>query len=761
MGDADRRIIRRDTVLAGLATLIVIGVVLWSWADLWTDAPVGRMLIVAACGALPAIAIVVDRGLWPRVGLAVAWAASLVIVIGTATDVSITALLRLQRSAWSSVRALIEEGFSTAASVTIPLAGTENRPITALLLIVIATTTSALVALVFVARRPVAGVVGLVIAVAYRWTLVPPEAPLRDGLIVVVAILAVLSLIRIGPVRRARNPVRLVASGGVVLALAALIASAGWGQGAWWDWRNWSWGTRSGETLTVSSSQSYGPLRYEGDPVVVARVTTDRPTALRQNTLGRFDGTSFTERLRRSDVEVVDGAFRAGRTAPAGGTPVTETVEMTGLRSEWILTSGVVRSVAGIGTRRVETLDDGTFRVSPILPRGSTYRFEAVLPEPGVATLMQARRYSAGEVDDDDLTLDVGPGHDSVTAPVFGTSDTALDPGRFGPYADVYRRSREIIGNAASPYVAVNRLERHLRDPALYTYDTDVERPDDGTPDLAYFLLQSHRGYCQQFAGSLALMLRMNGIPARVAVGLNVSGSGYDVSSGTYLVTDRDVHAWVEVKLPGQDWLPFDPTSGRSAPNSASVSDSDYAPPATDPDPTTDIAEAPVAPDDSAPAPDVEADPGPEPAATPDDGRGAGPWIWGAVGGALLVVGGLAAVPVVKRVRRRRRRRGDPRARVLGAAEEIEGLMADLGAPPDPSATADERISAARRDLGIDAARIYRLARQARFAPGTPTDQDAADAWREVDRVRGGLPWGTRVMADMRTRSLRRPRSRS
>ena len=120
---------------------------------------------------------------------------------------------------------------------------------------------------------------------------------------------------------------------------------------------------------------------------------------------------------------------------------------MTGLRSEWILTSGVVRSVAGIGTRRVETLDDGTFRVSPILPRGSTYRFEAVLPEPGVATLMQARRYSAG--DGRRRLTDVGP---TMTPPRL--SGTGMGRSRpLGPYADVAlaRDHRN-----ASPYVAVN-----------------------------------------------------------------------------------------------------------------------------------------------------------------------------------------------------------------------------------------------------------------------------------------------------------------
>ena len=51
------------------------------------------------------------------------------------------------------------------------------------------------------------------------------------------------------------------------------------------------------------------------------------------------------------------------------------------------------------------------------------------------------------------------------------------------------------------------------------------------------------------FSGSMALMLRLHGIPARVAVGFTRAAAG--PGSSTYVVNDRDAHAWVEVYFPG------------------------------------------------------------------------------------------------------------------------------------------------------------------------------------------------------------------
>ena len=73
--------------------------------------------------------------------------------------------------------------------------------------------------------------------------------------------------------------------------------------------------------------------------------------------------------------------------------------------------------------------------------------------------------------------------------------------------------------------------------------------------------LDTKQGYCQHFAGTMALMLRYLGIPARVAAGFT-SGT-YKSGSDEWVVTDHDAHAWVEVYFPDIGWLTFDPTPGR------------------------------------------------------------------------------------------------------------------------------------------------------------------------------------------------------
>ena len=80
-------------------------------------------------------------------------------------------------------------------------------------------------------------------------------------------------------------------------------------------------------------------------------------------------------------------------------------------------------------------------------------------------------------------------------------------------------------------------------------------------PPLVEFVTRTHRGYCQHFAGAMALMLRYLGIPARVGAGFT-SGS-YDADKRRWKVTDHDAHTWVEVWFRGFGWLPFDPTPGR------------------------------------------------------------------------------------------------------------------------------------------------------------------------------------------------------
>src|SRR5204863_2355213 len=136
-------------------------------------------------------------------------------------------------------------------------------------------------------------------------------------------------------------------------------------------------------------------------------------------------------------------------------------------------------------------------------------------------------------------------------------------------YKPLYAQARRVVGNAQSPYAAVLALESWLRGTGGFTYTQHP--PLARAEPLLDFVVRTKRGYCQHFAGAMALMLRYLGVPARVAEGF-VSGT-YDRSTGTWTVTDHDAHAWVEVWFDGYGWLPFDPTPGRgflSAPYSVS-----------------------------------------------------------------------------------------------------------------------------------------------------------------------------------------------
>ena len=56
----------------------------------------------------------------------------------------------------------------------------------------------------------------------------------------------------------------------------------------------------------------------------------------------------------------------------------------------------------------------------------------------------------------------------------------------------------------------------------------------------------------------MALLLRMGGVPARVAVGF--TNGSYNTSGHDYVVADIDAHAWVEAWFPHYGWVRFDPT---------------------------------------------------------------------------------------------------------------------------------------------------------------------------------------------------------
>ena len=127
------------------------------------------------------------------------------------------------------------------------------------------------------------------------------------------------------------------------------------------------------------------------------------------------------------------------------------------------------------------------------------------------------------------------------------------------PFARLQALAEHVAGGARSPYAAAVALEQWFRFGGGFVYDQHPPKPPAGVAPLEDFVAHTRRGYCQHFAGAMALMLRYLGIPSRVAVGFT-SGN---YQHGEWVVSDRNAHMWVEVWFRGWGWIPFDPTPSR------------------------------------------------------------------------------------------------------------------------------------------------------------------------------------------------------
>jgi hypothetical protein len=135
---------------------------------------------------------------------------------------------------------------------------------------------------------------------------------------------------------------------------------------------------------------------------------------------------------------------------------------------------------------------------------------------------------------------------------------TAAERARYLELPPIDSRINSLARQWAGDRPALDRalgIQQHLRTDFKYVLD-GPERPV--RDPLADFLFVRKEGYCEYFASAMAVMLRAEGIPARVATGFQ---SGYyNNVSGLYVVRASDAHAWVEGWIEGRGWTTFDPT---------------------------------------------------------------------------------------------------------------------------------------------------------------------------------------------------------
>jgi transglutaminase-like putative cysteine protease len=112
---------------------------------------------------------------------------------------------------------------------------------------------------------------------------------------------------------------------------------------------------------------------------------------------------------------------------------------------------------------------------------------------------------------------------------------------------------------AASPYDKALRLQEYLR--ITYAYNLDVPAPPPNRDVVDYFLFEAPGGFCSYYATAMTVMLRSQGVPARVVAGF--ATGEYDGLLRKYRVPARSAHAWVEVYFPTYGWIEFEPTSAQ------------------------------------------------------------------------------------------------------------------------------------------------------------------------------------------------------
>ncbi|WP_433325030.1 transglutaminase TgpA family protein [Spirillospora sp. CA-294931] len=300
-------------------------------------------------------------------------------------------------------------------------------------------------------------------------------------------------------------------------------------------------GGSGGGTQTVTTPDPMVSLKREltrRDDSIVLTYTSDspRPEYLRMHALDRFDGERWTYTQLKSTSK--DRLSEAGALPAPPGLLTAQTREV---RTE----VRVRRQVKGM-----------TFLPLPYAPslvsiKGDWRMHGPTLQVYSLSDSAGGREYrvtsTQAEPTETELRASV-PVTTEITREYTSVPDSV--PG------EVRRMAQEITAGTSNMHEKAVKLQQWFTRDGGYTYSLDAPAPKQPN-DLVDFLQHSKRGYCEQFAASMALLARVLGIPARVAMGYT---PGTRDPSGTWVVRSRDAHAWPELYFEGTGWVRFEPT---------------------------------------------------------------------------------------------------------------------------------------------------------------------------------------------------------
>ena len=121
--------------------------------------------------------------------------------------------------------------------------------------------------------------------------------------------------------------------------------------------------------------------------------------------------------------------------------------------------------------------------------------------------------------------------------------------------------AEKLVSGTDTPLEAALTIQDYLRE--AVPYDVNTPPPPAGADAVDYFLFDAPSGFCTYYASTMAVLLRTQGIPARLVTGF--AKGELDYQTQIYRVPASNAHAWVEVYFAGYGWVPFEPTPSQAA----------------------------------------------------------------------------------------------------------------------------------------------------------------------------------------------------
>jgi transglutaminase-like putative cysteine protease len=112
--------------------------------------------------------------------------------------------------------------------------------------------------------------------------------------------------------------------------------------------------------------------------------------------------------------------------------------------------------------------------------------------------------------------------------------------------------AKRVLAGEREPLLAAQKLAAYLQREYTYTLELSGEV---GEP-LSDFLFERKAGHCEHFATALTVLLRTQGIAARLASGFY----GGERSGAEYILRAGDAHAWTQVMVPDHGFATVDAT---------------------------------------------------------------------------------------------------------------------------------------------------------------------------------------------------------